>query len=86
MTRLRVAMIAPPWLKIPTNGYGGVEIVVEGLVKALKEHDVDVEIFGVGGRRSLHGAKIHAVTKEPQFHAITDRHVSRPGVTESHCC
>ena len=70
MTRLRVAMIAPPWLKIPTNGYGGVEIVVEGLVKALKEHDVDVEIFGVGGRRSLHGAKIHAVTKEPQFHAI----------------
>lgn len=69
MARLRVAMIAPPWLKIPAEGYGGVEVVVEGLVKALKAHDVDVEIFGVGNK-SLYGAKVHSITREEQFEHI----------------
>lgn len=69
MARLRIAMIAPPWLRIPVEGYGGVEVVIEGLVKALKEHDVDIEIFGVGNK-SLHGAKVHDVTKEEQFDHI----------------
>jgi glycosyltransferase involved in cell wall biosynthesis len=69
MRRLRVAMIAPPWLKIPAEGYGGVEVVIEGLVKALESHDIDVEVFGVGNK-SLYGAKAHAVTKEEQFEHI----------------
>lgn len=69
MSRLRVAMIAPPWLKIPVEGYGGVEAVIDGLVKALVEQDVDVEVFGVGGR-NLHGAKVHPVTKNEQFEHI----------------
>jgi glycosyltransferase involved in cell wall biosynthesis len=69
MKRLRVAIIAPPWLKIPVEGYGGVEAVIDGLVKALMDQDVDVEIFGVGGR-NLHGAKVHPVTKTEQFEYI----------------
>lgn len=69
MSRLRVAMIAPPWLKIPAEGYGGVEVVIEGLVKALESHDIDVEVFGVGNK-SLYGAKVHPVTKEEQFEHI----------------
>lgn len=67
--RLRVAMIAPPWLKIPVDGYGGVESVIDGLVKGLAEHDVDVEIFGVGGR-ALHGCKVHPVTKTEQYQSL----------------
>ena len=39
--RLRVAMLAPPWLKIPVDGYGGVEAVIDGLVKGLVEQDVE---------------------------------------------
>jgi glycosyltransferase involved in cell wall biosynthesis len=69
MSRLRVAMIAPPWLKIPAEGYGGVEVVIDGLVKALESHDIDVEVFGVGGK-SLHGAKMHSVTATEQFDHI----------------
>lgn len=69
MKRLRVAIIAPPWLKIPAEGYGGVEAVIDGLTKALVKQDVDVEIFGVGGR-NLHGAKMHPVTKTEQFEYI----------------
>ncbi|MET0980442.1 MAG: glycosyltransferase family 4 protein [Candidatus Saccharimonadales bacterium] len=69
MSRLRVAMIAPPWLKIPAQGYGGVEVVIDGLVKALESHDIDVEVFGVGDGY-LHGAKVHSVTDEEQFEHI----------------
>lgn len=67
--RLRVAMIAPPWLKIPAAGYGGVEVVIDGLVKALKDRDIDVEIFGVGNE-PLHGAKVHPITQHEQFDHI----------------
>lgn len=67
--KLRVAMIAPPWLKIPVEGYGGVEAVIDGLVKGLVDQGVEVEIFGVGGK-SLHGCKVHAVTKDEQFQSI----------------
>lgn len=69
MSRLRVAMIAPPWLKIPAQGYGGVEVVIDGLVKALESHDIDVEVFGVGNK-PLYGAKVHSVTDEEQFDHI----------------
>ena len=69
MSRLRVAIIAPPWLRVPTSGYGGVEMVLDNLVRGLVSIDVEVEVFGVG-RRKLHGAKVHAVTKEEQFEHI----------------
>lgn len=69
MSKLRVAMIAPPWLRIPVAGYGGVEAVIDGLVKALEAHDIDVEVFGVG-EKSLYGAKMHSVTHEEQFEHI----------------
>lgn len=63
---LKVAMIAPPWLKVPSLGYGGVEAVIDNLIEGLMELGVEVEVFGVGGRR-IHGAKTHAVTRHEQF-------------------
>lgn len=68
---LRVAIIATPWLTIPPKGYGGIEAVIDGLVKGLMSQGVDVEIFGVG-RRKLHGAKVHPVETEEQFQHIHD--------------
>jgi glycosyltransferase involved in cell wall biosynthesis len=66
MQRLRIAIIAPPWLKLPTEGYGGVETVLDSLVRELVKLDVAVEVFGVG-KRTLYGAKVHNVTKSEQF-------------------
>lgn len=68
---LRVAIIATPWLTIPPKGYGGIETVIDGLVKGLMDKGVDVEVFGVG-RRKLHGAKVHALETEEQFEHIHD--------------
>lgn len=69
--KLRVAIIAPPWLKIPVKGYGGVEAVIDSLVGGLMQYpdEVEVEIFGVGSSK-LHGAKVHAVTAQEQFEHI----------------
>ena len=47
--KLRIALIAPPWLALPIKGYGGIELVLEGLVKALdKRDDVEVVLFANG--------------------------------------
>lgn len=68
---LRVAIIATPWLSIPPAGYGGIETVIDGLVKGLVDAGIDVEVFGVG-RKKLHGAKVHPVETEEQFQHIHD--------------
>lgn len=70
---LRVAIIATPWLTVPAKGYGGIEMVLDALIKELVSQGADVEVFGVGARkRSLYGAKYHAVTKEEMFGHIHD--------------
>jgi len=66
---MKVAIIAPPWLSIPVNGYGGIELVVEGLVKELVELGIEVEIFG-NGAHTMPGIKTHYLYKTEQFKDI----------------
>ncbi len=73
MPKLRVAMITPPWLALPIKGYGGIELVIEGLVRGLTElGGVEVEIFG-NGARTMRGIKTHSLYKTEQF-----EHIERP--------
>ena len=70
MAKLRVAMIAPPWLALPIKGYGGIELVIEGLIHGLLDlGGVDVEVFGNGARK-MRGVKTHSLYKEEQFEYI----------------
>ena len=66
---LRVAMIAPPWLKIPVKGYGGVENVIDALTRALIGKGVEVELFSVLGSY-IPGAKTHAITGREEYDNI----------------
>jgi hypothetical protein len=34
--RLRIAMLAPPWIPVPAPGYGGIEAVIDLLSRALR--------------------------------------------------
>lgn len=68
--QLKVAIIAPPWLAIPPKGYGGIEAVVDGLVKGLVKLGVDVELFAVEGTEVPKSAKIHTLYKDEQYHYI----------------
>lgn len=50
--RMRIAMLAPPWIPVPPPGYGGIEFVVALLSDALVEQGHDVELFCAPGSRS----------------------------------
>jgi len=45
MKKLRIALIAPPWLKIPPSGYGGIEYVAHYLVIELVKMGHEVVLF-----------------------------------------
>lgn len=69
MSKLRVAIIAPPWLALPIEGYGGIELVVEGLIRGLQKLDVEVELIANGARK-MRGVKTHSLYKEEQFEKL----------------
>ena len=46
---LRVAMLAPPWISVPSSGYGGVESVVSTLTESLVRRGHDVTLFCAPG-------------------------------------
>lgn len=66
---LRVAVVAPPSLALPIKGYGGIELVVQGLVEELTKLGVEVELFANGARK-MRGIKTHSFYKEELFSAI----------------
>lgn len=68
-SKIRVAMIAPPWLALPIKGYGGIELVVEGLVDGLKELGVEVELFANGAHK-MRGVTTHSFYKKELFDKI----------------
>jgi glycosyltransferase involved in cell wall biosynthesis len=52
LARLRVALVAPPWLAIPPVGYGGTERVIALLADGLVERGHDVTLFAAAGSRT----------------------------------
>ncbi len=72
MSRLKVAMVAPPWLAVPPKGYGGIEYVVDNLLNELAELDVDVTLYCVNG--SLNPAGDTVVTYEDEQY----KEIARP--------
>jgi glycosyltransferase involved in cell wall biosynthesis len=66
---VRVSMIAPPWFKIPPEGYGGIEIVIHLLVEGLIERGHEVSLCTVA--TSSTSASKHSVF-ENEMHSILD--------------
>jgi glycosyltransferase involved in cell wall biosynthesis len=58
-SRLRIAILAPPWFPVPPPGYGGIEWVVSLLADGLAEAGHDVTLFASGDSRTK--AKLAAV-------------------------
>ena len=47
--RLRIAMLAPPWIPVPPPAYGGIETVVGLLVDALVARGHEVTLIAPPG-------------------------------------
>src|SRR5579862_2510382 len=69
MKKIRVAMLAPPWLPVPPSGYGGIENVVGALVPELVRLGAEVELFTTGDSK-MPGVKQHSLYKTGQYEHI----------------
>jgi len=49
---MRIAQVAPPWLAVPPQGYGGIEWVVALLADGLAERGHDVTLYATGDSRT----------------------------------
>jgi glycosyltransferase involved in cell wall biosynthesis len=45
---MRIGVLAPPWLPVPPTSYGGIEAVVDLLVRGLTQQGVEVVLWTVG--------------------------------------
>ena len=70
--KLRVAMIAPPWLALPVKGYGGIEMVMQGLITSLRKKDVEIVVYG-NGERKMRGVTTKYLYATEQF-----KHIHQP--------
>lgn len=70
--RLKIAMIAPPWLNMPPTGYGGIEYMVHYLTTELEELGHEVHLFTVGDT-STKAHRKNYIYPIGQF-----RHIQRP--------
>ena len=80
---MRVAIIAPPWLALPIKGYGGIELVLEGLIDELRAQGVEVEVFGNGARK-MRGVKTHSLYKTEQFEHIHLPYYETAPIVQAH--
>ncbi|MGH8901545.1 MAG: glycosyltransferase family 4 protein [Egibacteraceae bacterium] len=45
---MRIGLIAPPWFQIPPSGYGGTELMIDGLAQGLRDAGHEVLLFCTG--------------------------------------
>jgi glycosyltransferase involved in cell wall biosynthesis len=45
---MRIAIVAPPWVAVPPVGYGGTEVVLDGLARGLQAAGHDILLFTTG--------------------------------------
>src|SRR3989442_9382606 len=75
---LRVALISTPFVSVPPKGYGGTELVVADLAKALRAQGAEVVVYATGGS-DLRGVEIRSYFSAPQW--APDRDIERGHAT-----
>lgn len=69
--KLRIAIIAPPWIRVPPVGYGGIEAAVNSLLQGLIDLGHRVDLFSVA-ESAVDGADVHAFFEAGQYGRIFD--------------
>ena len=68
--RLTIALLAPPWFRIPPDGYGGIEVVVAELADTLLDRGHHVTVVGLAGNGLR--APARSTYREPQGDRLGD--------------
>src|SRR5438128_2789726 len=77
---LRVALISTPFVPVPPKGYGGTELVVAELAKALTAKGADVVVYATGDS-DLPGIEVRSYFPAAQW--PPDRDIERVHATWS---
>jgi len=80
--KMKVAVLAPVWERIPPKGYGGIEEVVAILCRGLVERGHEVVLFA-SGDSEIEGVKTEAVYEQNQKQCIGNPAVDLHHVRES---
>lgn len=60
---MKIAQLAPPWIRIPPETYGGTELVVSGITEELVKRGHEVTLFASGN--SVTSARLYSTMPEP---------------------
>lgn len=79
--RLRVAMVAPPFVKVPPDSYGGTELIIAELIDGLIERGADVTLYASGDSRGgfldrCEVRSLYASARWPPSSRIEQEHVA----------
>jgi glycosyltransferase involved in cell wall biosynthesis len=66
MMPLRVALVSTPFVSVPPSGYGGTELVVAELARALQARGVEVVVYATGDS-ALAGIEVRAYFNEAHW-------------------
>lgn len=80
--KLRIALIAPPWLAMPVKGYGGIEMVIQSLVKGLQAQDVEIVLYGNGARK-IRGVETRSVFNKEIFERIHEPYYETASIVQA---
>jgi len=69
-SKLKIAIVSPPWFPVPPSGYGGIELVVSILAEGLHRRGHEVTLFASGD--SVTEARLIAVFDEAPHKQIHD--------------
>lgn len=83
LKKLRVAVIAPPWLALPVKGYGGIEVVLQALVKSLPKMNVEVVLFANGSRK-MRGIETRSLFRDDLYQRIHEPYYETASVVQAH--
>jgi glycosyltransferase involved in cell wall biosynthesis len=81
--RLKIAIIAPPWLKTGPRCYFGIENMVHHLAEALTQLGHHVELFGVGSSKTK-VTRLHWYHKHGQYEHIHKPYYHTSAIIISH--
>ncbi len=82
--KLKVAIIAPPWLSLPVKWYGGIELVLQGLIQALTAiPSIEIVLFA-SGERKMRGVKTLSLFKKDQFEHIYEPYFETYALVRAH--
>lgn len=82
--RLRIGLLAPPWVPIPPPQYGGIEQVVAALADGLVERGHDVVLVAAPGSQIAGAQTISPLVTVPDVigHAVSDWQHALAGIDE----